>query len=105
MSTGFVTMMKIASGAVATSAGMIERISEIVASARSSRVWPGRCLAPAVTTTTSAPSHTAMSSDPITSPIGMNWMPWPMSSASASTLALLMSYSATVRATPRIRAA
>ena len=63
----------------------------MVASARSMRDWPGFCLAPAVNMTTSASAHTAMSSEPITSAIGMNWMPCPRSSASASTFAALMS--------------
>ena len=40
--------------------------------------------------------------EPITLASGMNWMPCWRSSASASTFAVLMSYSATVRAKPRM---
>ena len=105
MSTGLVTMTKTALGACSTSGGRIIRVSLMVASARSRRVCPGFCFAPAVTTTTSASAHTAMSSEPTTSAIGMNWIPCPRSAASAATLALSMSYSATVRAAPRMRAA
>ncbi len=80
-------------------------MSPIVPSARSRRVWPGFCLAPAVTTTTSAPAHTATSSDPSTRAMGMNWMPCWRSRTSASTFARLTSRSATVRAAPRMSAA
>jgi len=62
-----------------------------VAPASSSRLWPGFCLAPDVMTIMSESAQTAGSSEPTIEPIGVNWMPWPMSSASASTLALLMS--------------
>ena len=74
-------------------------------SARSIRVCPGFCLAPAVTTTTSASAQTATSSDPSTDAIGTNCMPWTRSSTSASTFWRLVSYRAICLPTPRIRQA
>ncbi len=74
----------------------------MVVSARSRRDCPGFCLAPAVKTMTSLSASTATSSEPSTLAIGMNWMPCARSSASARTLAPLMSKSATVCAAPRM---
>ena len=74
--------------------------------ARSSRVWPGACLAPAVMTTTSAPSVAEMSPPPVTvAAAAANWVPWARSSTSASALVALTSKRATLLAEPRIRAA
>ena len=77
----------------------------IVAPARSRRDWPGFCRAPAVMTTTSASAQMATSSEPRTEPMGVNWMPWAMSIASASTLSRLRSKRTTSRAAPRSRQA
>ncbi len=104
-STGLVTTSSSASGARATSAGTSSRHISTLAAARSRRVWPGFCLAPAVITTTSAPAHTARSSLPVIRAIGVNCMPWLRSSTSARTLSALRSKSASSRQTPRICAA
>ena len=58
--------------------------------ARSSRVWPGFCLAPAVMTTTEESFTTPRSSPPITTEL-VNWVPWARSRTSASTFFLSMS--------------
>ena len=55
------------------------------ASARSIRVCPGFCFAPAVITTTSAPRSTSTSSEPSTLACGTNSSPWFRSRTSAST--------------------
>ena len=78
-------------GETSMSGGMILSMRPIVASASSSLDWPGCCFAPAVMTTTSESAHTSTSEDPTTLASGMNWIPCARSSASASTLAVLMS--------------
>ena len=64
-----------AAGATFISCGMMVRIMCAFFSARSIRVMPGFCLAPAVTTTTCAPSQTLMSSEPSIVAIGANSSP------------------------------
>ena len=73
--------------------------------ARSSRVWPGCCLAPAVTITIDEPAVTPMSSDPVIVQLGTNWLPWLRSRTSAWTFLALVSKSAIAPADPRIRQA
>ena len=101
-STGFVMNMKRASGATPTRFGTIFFMRLTVDPASSRRDCPGCCLAPAVTMMRSAPRTISTSSEPSTEPQGVNWMPWAMSSASASTLGLLMSWRTIDRASPRI---
>ena len=55
-SQGLVTSTNTASGARSRSVGISFSSSATFVAARSSRVWPGSCFAPAVTTTTWAPS-------------------------------------------------
>jgi hypothetical protein len=76
-----------------------------LAAARSMRVCPAPCLAPAVITITSEPRSTSMSSEPSTVPGGTNNIPWFRSSTSAFTLVFAMSKRLICRATPRIIAA
>ncbi|CPU66581.1 Uncharacterised protein [Mycobacteroides abscessus] len=59
--------------------------------ARSRRLWPGSCLAPAVMTTTCDPSATDGSAPPTTWLAPVNCVPCARSSTSASTFARLMS--------------
>ena len=73
--------------------------------ASSSRVCPGFCLAPAVITTTEAPSTQEMSEPPDTRDVPVNCVPWARSSTSASVFSFAMSYRITSEADPRIRAA
>ena len=103
-STGLVTTSSNASGARATRAGTRSRHIATLAAARSSRVWPGSCLAPAVITMTSASAHTARSSLPVISAIGVNCIPWFRSRTSARTFCAFRSNSHW-RHTPRIWAA
>ena len=63
--------------------GSTVRVNRALATARSIRVWPGPCVAPAVTTTRSASAHTATSSPPSTWPPPTNCKPWRRSSTSA----------------------
>ena len=104
-STGLVTTRSSASGASATSEGTRSRHIATLAAARSSRVWPGFCLAPAVITMMSASAHTARSSPPVISAIGVNCIPWLRSSTSARTFWAFRSKRASCRHTPRIWAA
>jgi len=90
-STGFVTSSRIARGATFTSFGTSSRQIAVLACARSIRVCPGFCLAPAVTTITSASAQMPTSSEPSTDAIGTNWSPWLRSSTSAATLSLFRS--------------
>ena len=104
-STGLVTMMKVALGERSTSGGITLRMSATVDPARSIRVCPGFCFAPAVTTTTSAPRVMSTSSEPSITASGRNCPPCARSSASARTLGPLTSCRTTCLATPRMRAA
>ena len=75
-STGLVTMMNVAPGERSTSGGITFCMSATVEPARSIRVCPGFCFAPAVTTTTSEPRVMSTSSEPSITASGRNWPPW-----------------------------
>ena len=89
-------------GATSTSLGRIFSMMPTVAPASSRRDWPGFCLAPAVMAMTSASRQISGSSEPETEPAEVNWIPWAMSRASASTFSLTMSCRTTSRATPLV---
>jgi hypothetical protein len=59
-----------ASGDSARSSGTSDRHISTLTAAKSSRVCPGFCFAPAVITTMSESAVTAMSSDPMTFAVG-----------------------------------
>ena len=84
---------------------MSERRIDTFVPARSRRVCPGLCAAPAVMTTTSAPWTHVMSSPPMIRAPEASGEPWARSRTSASTFSFLRSYSAIVRALPRSSAA
>ncbi len=90
-STGFVTIMYVASGATSKSWGSRVRVNAMVVPARSIRLCPGFCFAPAVTTTMRAPRTISMSSLATISPRRMKDKPCEMSSSSASSLVVSMS--------------
>lgn len=104
-STGLVTSIRTASGDCSTIPGTIFFISSTVLPARSMRVSPGCCFAPAVITTMSEPAVTATSDEPVIFTGGMNDAPCTRSSASALTFFSLMSCSATSEARPLINVA
>lgn len=80
-----------ASGDCSSSAGVsVWAIATLVA-ASSSRLCPGFCFAPAVTTTIAEPAVTSIESDPVTTQLGTNWLPWLRSRTSARTFLAFMS--------------
>ncbi len=90
-SQGFVTRRYTASGASSRRPGIIDSMIPALTPARSVRDWPGRCLAPAVMTTTCEPSATRRSDPPLISLAPVNWVPCARSSTSASTRSAAMS--------------
>jgi hypothetical protein len=72
-----------ASGATRKISGISFLQIAALVSARSMRVWPGFCLAPAVTTTASALFSISMSSEPSNCASGTNINPWFRSRTSA----------------------
>ncbi len=90
-SQGFVTRRYTASGATSRRPGIIDSMIPALTPARSVRDWPGRCLAPAVMTTTCEPSATRRSDPPLISLAPVNWVPCARSSTSASTRSAAMS--------------
>jgi len=67
-----VTKMTTAPGEWTRSCGVSDRAIATFVAASSSRLWPGFCFAPAVTTTIDDPAVTPASSEPVTGQFGTN---------------------------------
>src|SRR5690606_6802329 len=87
------------------SLGIMSRKIPALRAVSSRRVSPGRCLAPAVITMTSAPSQTEMSELPTIVAGPTNSSPWLRSRASARTFFESRSYREMWSAMPRFKAA
>ena len=90
-SQGLVTSTRTALGACSSSSGTSLVMMPAFTPARSSRVWPGFCRAPAVMMMTEESFTTEMSEPPVTTEVGVNWVPWARSWTSASTFLVSMS--------------
>ncbi len=103
MSTGFDTIIRIAFGEARAIFGIISLNMSAFFLTRSSRVSPGFCASPAVTTTMSAFLHSSYESPNVIFDSGTNWSPCSRSSASPRAFSLRASISVISLAVPFIR--